>query len=85
MKKDKKWKKSIKYIESAAIPIIKMTSTDQFNNMQIDISVQDQKHYGIRCVELVKSFLKEYEVLEPLILALKNILKYANLNDPYTV
>jgi non-canonical poly(A) RNA polymerase PAPD5/7 len=53
--------------------------------MQIDISMQDQKHYGIRCVELVKSFLKEYEVLEPLILALKNILKYANLNDPYTV
>lgn len=62
-----------------------MISTDQFNNMQIDISLQDQKHYGIRCVELVKSFLKEYEVLEPLILALKNILKYANLNDPYTV
>ena len=47
--------------------------------------MQDQKHYGIKCVELVKSFLKEYEVLEPLILALKNILKYANLNDPYTV
>lgn len=62
-----------------------MSSTDQFNNMQIDISMQDQKHFGIRCVELVKSFLKEYEVLEPLILALKNILKYANLNDPYTV
>ncbi len=53
--------------------------------MQIDISMQDQKHYGIKCVELVKAFLREYEVLEPLILALKNILKYANLNDPYTV
>ena len=53
--------------------------------MQIDISMQDQKHYGIKCVELVKSFLREYEVLEPLILSLKNILKYANLNDPYTV
>ncbi len=82
---DKKWKKSIKFIESAVIPIIKITSTDQYNNMQIDISMQDQKHYGIKCVELVKAFLREYEVLEPLILALKNILKYANLNDPYTV
>lgn len=53
--------------------------------MQIDISIQDQKHYGLRCVELVKTFLKEYEVLEPIVLALKNILKLASLNDPYTV
>jgi hypothetical protein len=29
--------------------------------------------------------MKEYESLEPLLFALKNILKNANLNDPYTV
>jgi non-canonical poly(A) RNA polymerase PAPD5/7 len=52
--------------------------------MQIDISIQDQKHYGLRCVELVRTFLKDYEVLEPIVLALKNILKLASLNDPYT-
>ena len=53
--------------------------------MQLDISLQDGKHYGLKCVELVKSFLTEYEALEPLIFALKNLLKNANLNDPYTV
>jgi hypothetical protein len=53
--------------------------------MHIDISLQDSKHYGLKCVDLVKSFMKEYESLEPLIFALKNILKNANLNDPYTV
>ncbi len=52
--------------------------------MQIDISIQDQRHYGLRCVELVKTFLKDYDVLEPIVLALKNILKLAGLNDPYT-
>lgn len=62
-----------------------MVTNDQFNNMHIDISLQDSKHYGLKCVELVKSFMKEYEALEPLIFALKNILKNANLNDPYTV
>ncbi len=62
-----------------------MTSTDLYNSMHIDISVQDNKHYGLKCVELVKQFLKDYEALEPLIFALKNILKNANLNDPYTV
>jgi len=53
--------------------------------MQIDISMQDTKHYGLKCVDLVLSFTKEYEALEPLIFSLKNILKNANLNDPYTV
>ncbi len=67
------------------MPIIKMTSTEQYNSMHIDISLQDGKHYGLKCVELVKSFMRDYEALEPLIFALKNILKNANLNDPYTV
>jgi DNA polymerase sigma len=83
--KEKQWKKSIKLIDSAVIPIIKLTSSEQYNNMHIDISLQDSKHYGLKCVDLVKSFMKEYESLEPLIFALKNILKNANLNDPYTV
>jgi non-canonical poly(A) RNA polymerase PAPD5/7 len=53
--------------------------------MQMDISLQDSKHYGLKCVELVKSYMNEYEALEPLIFGLKNLLKNANLNDPYTV
>ena len=61
-----------------------MTSNEAYHKIQIDLSIQDSKHYGIKCVELVKSFLKEYEVLEPLVFALKNILKNASLNDPYT-
>ena len=51
----------------------------------MDISLQDKTHYGIKCVSLVLGFKKEYEVLLPMILALKNILKNANLNDPYKV
>jgi len=80
----KAWKKGLKFIDNTNIPLIKITTIDGYNNMQIDISIQDQKHYGIKCVELVKTFLQEYEVLEPLIFALKNILYHSNLNDPYT-
>jgi non-canonical poly(A) RNA polymerase PAPD5/7 len=82
---DKPWIKSIKFIDGAIIPIIKLTVSDEFNSMQMDISLQDSKHFGLKCVELVKSFMNEYEALEPLIFALKNLLKNANLNDPYTV
>lgn len=82
---DKPWIKSIKFIDATLIPIIKLTVSDEFNNMQMDISLQDAKHFGLKCVELVKSFMNEYEALEPLIFSLKNLLKNANLNDPYTV
>ena len=82
---DKPWKKSIKLIDSALIPIIKITANEEYNSMQMDISIQDGKHFGLKCVELVKSFMNEFEALEPLIISLKNLLKNANLNDPYTV
>jgi len=82
---DKPWIKSIKFIDATLIPLIKLTVSDEFNNMQMDISLQDAKHFGLKCVELVKSFMSEYEALEPLIFSLKNLLKNANLNDPYTV
>ena len=82
---DKPWIKSIKFIDGAIIPIIKLTVSNEFNSMQMDISLQDAKHFGMKCVELVRSFMNEYEALEPLIFSLKNLLKNANLNDPYTV
>lgn len=81
---EKPWKKSIKYIDSAVIPIIKIVASEKYNNMHIDISVQDSKHYGLKCVELVKGYMTEFEALEPLLYSLKNLLKNANLNDPYT-
>ena len=81
---DKPWKKTIKFIETAHIPLIKILAADKYNNMQIDISVQDGRHYGLKCVELVKKYIKEFEALEPLLYSLKNLLKNANLNDPYT-
>ncbi len=52
--------------------------------MNIDISIQDSKHYGMKCVNLVKDYISEFEALEPLLYALKNLLKNGNLNNPYT-
>lgn len=60
-----------------------MVAQEEYYNMQIDISIEDSSHLGIKCVDLVKNYLSLYEALEPLVLALKNMLKSANLNDPY--
>ncbi len=77
------WKKSNLLIENTNVPLLKIVASDNFLNYHIDISLQDSKHFGLKCVELVKIFLKEYEALEPLTIALKNLLKCAGLNDPY--
>lgn len=79
----KPWIKSHKFIETTNIPIIKLVSNDIFQ-FHIDISVQCDKHFGLKCVELVKSYLQTYSVLEPIVLALKTLLNNGNLNNPYT-
>ena len=77
--------KTINYIGSTTVPLIKIKTKENIGIQSVDISLQDKTHYGIKCVSLVLSFKVEYEVLLPMILALKNILKHANLNDPYKV
>ena len=79
----KPWVKEHKFIENTAIPLIKLVSNDKFN-FHIDISEESEKHFGLKTVELVKSYLKTYSVLEPIILALKTLLNNGNLNNPYT-
>ena len=77
--------KTINYIGSTTVPLIKIKTKENIGIQSVDISLQDKTHLGIKCVSLVLSFKEEYEVLLPMILALKNILKQANLNDPYKV
>jgi non-canonical poly(A) RNA polymerase PAPD5/7 len=81
--KNQKWVKNILYISNASIPIIKIYSIGIYNNIPIDISIQEENHFGLKCVELVKQYMNQYESLKPLVLSIKNILKRANLNDPY--
>ncbi|MCQ2819826.1 MAG: nucleotidyltransferase domain-containing protein [archaeon] len=79
----KSWVQSYKFIENTSVPIIKLVSNDEFH-FHIDISVENEKHFGLKCVELVKSFLNTYPLLEPLVLALKTILNNGQLNNPYS-
>ena len=77
------WVKTHKFIETTNIPIIKLVANDIFQ-FHIDISVQCDRHFGLKCVELVKSYLASYSVLEPIVLALKTLLNNGSLNNPYT-
>ena len=82
---DKNYFKNINYIGATTVPLIKIKTNGNFGVASIDISLQDNNHYGIQCVSLVKFLIQNYPVLTPMVLALKHILKQANLNDPYKV
>ena len=55
---------------------------EAYSEMNIDISIENEKHNGLKCVNLVKSYLKEYSALKPITIALKAILQSANLHNP---
>ena len=78
------WVKLNRVRENSSVKIIRITTSEEFGKMNIDISLHSDKHNGLKCVELVKSYIKEYEVLKPLTIALKTILKNANLNNSET-
>ena len=40
-------------------------------------------HNGLECVTVVQEYLQENEIIEPLILVLKQLLKACSLNNPY--
>ena len=82
---DKNYFQNINYIGATTIPLIKIITNGNYGIASVDISLQDNKHYGIQCVTFVSSLIQKYNVLIPMVLALKNILKQANLNDPYKV
>lgn len=61
-------------------------------SIQVDITcntvsaheiMQGHRHQGIECVELVKQYVKECWLIEPLLLVLKQALKANGLNEPF--
>lgn len=81
--KKKKWVEDVKIIKNASIPVLKINCTKQYHNKKIDISIQENKHNGLLCVELVKDYLNMYPPVRPLVLILKQFLYHLNLNDTY--
>lgn len=63
--------------------MLKATCTSKFNNIKIDVTYQDNKHNGLRCVSLVKEYLEKYASLRYLVLPLKQFIFNSDLNDPY--
>ncbi|XP_068616238.1 terminal nucleotidyltransferase 4A-like [Brachionichthys hirsutus] len=70
----------IKVLDKATVPIIKLT--DQETEVKVDISFNVET--AVKAAQLIKSYLKKYTVLPPLIFVLKQFLLQRDLNEVFT-
>uniref|UniRef100_A0A8D0L722 Terminal nucleotidyltransferase 4B n=1 Tax=Sphenodon punctatus TaxID=8508 RepID=A0A8D0L722_SPHPU len=71
---------SVKVLDKATVPIIKMT--DSFTEVKVDISFNVQN--GVKAAQLIRDFIKKYPVLPYLVLVLKQFLLQRDLNEVFT-
>uniref|UniRef100_A0A4W4FI73 Terminal nucleotidyltransferase 4A n=1 Tax=Electrophorus electricus TaxID=8005 RepID=A0A4W4FI73_ELEEL len=71
---------SIKILDKATVPIIKLT--DRETEVKVDISFNVET--GIKAARFIKDHLKKYSVLPYLIFALKQFLLQRDLNEVFT-
>ncbi|XP_039764496.1 non-canonical poly(A) RNA polymerase protein Trf4-1-like [Pararge aegeria] len=73
-------KESIKVLEKATVPIVKMT--DKYSDVKVDISFNMSS--GVKSAELIKQFKDKYPVLSRLVMVLKQFLLQRDLNEVFT-
>ncbi|MCI4393013.1 hypothetical protein PGIGA_G00152620 [Pangasianodon gigas] len=71
---------SIKVLDKATVPIIKLT--DAHTEVKVDISFN--VHSGVKAANLIKDFKKKFPVLPYLVLVLKQFLLQRELNEVFT-
>lgn len=75
---------SAELINASTMPVLKMICSPELHSIKIDITVKNSLHKGLECVEIIKEYQKQYPQLNSVILPLKNMLRIAKLNNPYT-
>uniref|UniRef100_A0A8C9TXB6 Terminal nucleotidyltransferase 4A n=1 Tax=Scleropages formosus TaxID=113540 RepID=A0A8C9TXB6_SCLFO len=71
---------SVKVLDKATVPIIKLT--DSYTEVKVDISFNVQN--GVKAAQLIKEFKKKFPVLPYLVLVLKQFLLQRDLNEVFT-
>lgn len=71
---------SIKVLDKASVPIVKLT--DKKTEIRVDISFNMSN--GVKSAELIKSYMAEFPVLEKLVYVLKQFLLERDLNEVFT-
>ena len=61
-----------------AFPFITFSTDQEHEYMKVNLTIQDKKNNGYKCVKLVREFINSYKNLEPLTLIVKQLMKCSN-------
>lgn len=78
--RDINWIKKSNISQIEDINMITFLTNEEYDKIEVNISMESKNHNGLKVVELIKSYIKEYSVLKPLYFALRTLLKNANLH-----
>lgn len=56
---------------------------DKFDNIHVDITFNNKNHMGLKCSEMIKSFMQAEPLLRPLVLVIKVLVNAYDISDPY--
>ena len=61
-----------------AFPFITFSTDQDHEYMKVNLTIQDKKNNGYKCVKLIREFINSYKNLEPLTLIVKQLMKCSN-------
>ena len=57
-----------------------LSTNEEYDKIKVYISIYNPNHQGLKVLELIKGYMKEYPPIHPLILVIGTILKSSNVN-----
>jgi ankyrin repeat protein/predicted nucleotidyltransferase len=76
--------KNTNFIHQAFVPVIKIKSEMMGKVVQIDITVSDSNHSGIKCLGVVNRILQQNSMIKPIFIILKELLYVCGFKEPFT-
>jgi predicted nucleotidyltransferase len=73
----------LRLISSAVIPILKVTYRQDAFKLQLDVTLQDTRHRGVRACDLVRTVLSQSWVIKPIFMALKQLFYWVDCHEAY--
>ena len=71
-------------IHQALVPVLKIRSEIMGRVVQIDITVNDTNHSGLKCLGVVTRLLQQNAMIRPIFIVLKELLYVCNFKEPFT-
>ncbi|OMJ95189.1 hypothetical protein SteCoe_1569 [Stentor coeruleus] len=76
--------KSTNFIHQASVPVIKVRTELANRTVQIDITINDTNHTGIKSLEFINRLMTQNSFIKPVFIIIKELLYVCNFKEPYT-